>query len=87
MTPVNGELSAPTFLRLDIPPKRQQLFGFLLEAVEGLATHTRARDSEQLEIWLTRGQEKDLQTFMRIWDAFQSGLRAEPNIKAQECGK
>lgn len=81
-----GELTARASLRLDIPRDKQRLFGFLLDSVEGLATHTRARDSEQLEILLTVGQEKDFQAFMRVWDAFQSRNREQANTIHQECG-
>jgi len=50
---VTADLNASGTLRLDIPLDKQRLFGFLLDSVEGLATHSRAQDSEQLEVWIT----------------------------------
>jgi len=74
---VTADLNAPGTLRLDIPLDKQRLFGFLLDSVEGLATHSRAQDSEQLEVWITAGQEQAFQDFMRAWDAFQSRSREQ----------
>lgn len=74
VTPVTARTAGPTSLRLNIPLSGQRLFGFLLDSVEGLATHTRAADSDELEIWLTQGREAEFQGFMRAWERFQAGL-------------
>ncbi len=74
VTPVTEKVTGPSCLRLNIPLSGQRLFGFLLDSVEGLATHTRAADSAELEIWLTQGREAEFQSFLRAWERFQSGL-------------
>lgn len=60
-----------TKLRLDIPLSRQRLFGFLLDSVEGLASHSRVEDSLLLEISLTDGQFDEFQTWLGFWDQFR----------------
>lgn len=55
-------------LLLDISPGRQQLFGFMLESVEGLATHSRDKDSSQLKILLPDGQSADFEIFLACWE-------------------
>ncbi len=59
-------------LLLDIAPGRQQLFGFMLESVEGLATHSRDKDSSQLKILLPDGQTADFEIFLACWERFVS---------------
>lgn len=58
---------------MQIPLPQQRLFGFLLESVEGLASHSRAQDSDQLVITLMEGQSEDFDQFLEIWNRFHSG--------------
>lgn len=59
---------------LDIPLPRQRLFGFLLDYVEGLVTHSRAQGSDGLRIWFSGSQRGDFSRFLKAWERFQLTL-------------
>ena len=72
MAAAKDDQTGQSDLLLDISPGRQQLFGFLLESVEGLATHSRDKDSPGLRILLPDGQSVDFAIFLEWWERFVS---------------
>jgi hypothetical protein len=61
-------------VRLMIPPARQKLFGFLLESVEGLGTHTRVESMDALDIQVPESQLGEFEEFLSYWQAFDGNI-------------
>jgi hypothetical protein len=59
-------------IRLDMRPRDYRLFGFLLDSIEGLATHTRLENPDVLEIQVSEGQMECFNSFLNYWRAFVS---------------
>lgn len=62
-------------LRLEMPPRDYKLFGFLLDSIEGLATHSRVENTGILEIQFPECQTDGLNSFLDHWRGFSSPLR------------
>lgn len=63
---------SPSEIRLEIPLAEQRLFGFLLDSVEGLATHSRIEGYAALSRQLMDGREAEFQSFLQAWERFRA---------------
>lgn len=73
-------LSANTLaLQLPLEAKNQQLAGFLIESIDGLAIHSRGDTRDQLKIIYDKSAQTDLELFLKAWNKFK-GLPEEPVI-------
>jgi len=65
-------------LRMQLPIAKhdQQLAGFLIESMEGIALHSQGIDANHLSVSLDSSTEPELQTFLCAWQ-FYFNDRAE----------
>ncbi|HOZ00891.1 MAG TPA: hypothetical protein PLG20_03685 [Candidatus Syntrophosphaera sp.] len=60
-------------IRLNQDPGQHCLFGFLLESMDGLASHSRIAGSDSLEISYSFSREKELLSLLKAWEKYESG--------------
>lgn len=56
--------------KLDLNPEMHFLFGFLLDSIEGLASHTRIPGSEALFVCVSPDQKDSFDSFVQAWSAY-----------------
>ncbi len=69
---------------LSMEPSAFCTFGFLLDSVEGLATHSRVLGSDKLDIFVSPEQEEDFHRFLNIWREYQLNNNAKGLFELQE---
>lgn len=67
--------------QIAMDPAGFQLFGYLLESVEGLGTHSRGDEPNQLTIMTPNAQQLEWERFLDLWNEFSSKMVVDADNK------
>jgi hypothetical protein len=61
-------------MQLPVEKAEQQLAGFLIESMEGIAIHSHGKDADHLCLIHNSSTEPELQAFINAWQLYRAGL-------------
>lgn len=56
--------------KLNIPKKEQQFFGYILESIDNLATHSKNESADSLSVFVPKDAREEFEDLLAIYSSY-----------------